>query len=110
VLALLRSCGTPLDDDEIAAATGLNRHYVNPLCWGLLAAGLISRTKGHAGKLVRAALNPGEVAGPPPAVSRRGRPQRGLVNRANVEELFADNVAAFEASEASFLTSSGNLP
>jgi DNA-binding IscR family transcriptional regulator len=48
VMAVLEGAGTALDDDEIAARTGINRHYVNAVCRRLAAAGVVWRATGPA--------------------------------------------------------------
>ena len=42
----MRLNAKPLDDDQIAAAAGMNRVYVNQLCRQLAAEGLIVRQHG----------------------------------------------------------------
>lgn len=50
--ALRAALPESLDDDELAALTGTNRHYVNAICRRLEADGILSRTRGAAGKLI----------------------------------------------------------
>ncbi len=104
VLSILRRSAEPLDDDQVAAATGINRVYVNQLCRHLAAEGLIVRQCGRGGKLV--SVLPGarfaSDTGAPLAV---GRPRRQAVQRRaeRVEKLvasFAACVAEFEAIAA----------
>ncbi len=47
-----------LGDDQVAAATGMNRAYVNQLCPRLAAKGIIVRQRGSGGKLRITALDP----------------------------------------------------
>ena len=39
----------PMDDNQVAAATGMNRAYVNQLCRHLAAEGLVVRQRGNCG-------------------------------------------------------------
>ena len=39
----------PMDEDQVAAATGMNRAYVNQLCRHLAAEGLVVRQRGNCG-------------------------------------------------------------
>src|SRR5450755_4869615 len=48
----------PMDDNQVAAATGMNRAYVNQLCRHLAAEGIVVRQRGSGGKLRITALDP----------------------------------------------------
>jgi hypothetical protein len=48
----------PMDDNQAAAATGMNRAYVNQSCRHLAAEGIIVRQRGSGGKLRTTALDP----------------------------------------------------
>lgn len=52
VLGALRDAGRPLDDEELAAATGINRHYVNAICRRLASDGMLLRRCGDTGKML----------------------------------------------------------
>lgn len=106
VVAALRRAHLWLDDDELAAVTGINRHYVNRLCRDLAATGVTVREKGQTGKFVnKLATTSGESAAvealtsPPRRTGSRGRKRRDE----RVSELiagFPNFVTAFEASRA----------
>jgi hypothetical protein len=55
VLRILRRSHIPLDDDQIAQAAQMNRHYVNAIRRQLAADRVIIRSQGDAGKLVNMA-------------------------------------------------------
>jgi hypothetical protein len=105
VLALLAEVDCDLDDDDIGVRLRINRHYVNTICRGLAAEGLIAREAGPNGKLNNRLIGHGPAtAGPQsrfqPAQRRTRRADRA---RGNVDALivsFADYVDRFESSNA----------
>ena len=50
-----------MDDNQVAAATGMNRAYLNQLCRHLAAEGIIVRQRGSGGKLRITVLDPDEA-------------------------------------------------
>lgn len=112
ILEVLRRSAVPLDDDEIAAAANVNRHYVNTLCRRLAAAGKTTRSVGLSGKYVNSfaavgVADAGSVTRPRtsaidiPVTSPRPVRRRDSLIRHNVEALvrnFAEHVARFEAA------------
>ena len=52
VVDALMGAPRPLDDDQVAERTGIDRHYVNALCRRLAARGVVERFIGSEGKLV----------------------------------------------------------
>lgn len=109
---LIRRSPVPLDDDQLARATQMNRVYVNAVCRQLAEDNLIIRGRGATGKIVNAANSRPEphhatqASGSPSRVPNaprepRQRPAARLADR--VDRLtagFPDYVAAFEASQA----------
>jgi len=110
VLRLLRLVGLPLDDDDIADRLGMNRHYVNQVCYRLAADAVIRREAGPGGKLLNSVAERGDTQEShkvaiqsltPPARRRRVRRQDRA--RRNVGELlsgFDRCLAQFEQSNA----------
>lgn len=96
-----------MDDDDIADRLSMNRHYVNQICRGLAAQGIIVRSEGRSGKYVNQ-MAQHSIAGNAPTVSAprvTARPTSKRSDRArrNVEALidqFSESVDAFEASAA----------
>lgn len=112
VLQLIRQSPVPLDDDQIANATQMNRAHVNIITRQLAQDNLIIRDRGGAGKIVNIAVNRGGSArnenvpdippsAPRPTKGPRQRPAERLADRmGQLTAGFADYVAAFEASHA----------
>jgi hypothetical protein len=113
ITLLLREVGGALDDDEIAARLGMNRHYVNQVCRQLAREGLTTRSEGSHGKVVnRWMVQRPRSDLPPPAPSPSGdrvggpaprRLKRSERARSNVEGLvsgFPRFVGRFERSNA----------
>jgi hypothetical protein len=108
VLSALRAAlPEPLDDDELAAATGINRHYVNAICRRLETDGTLSRARGATGKLInqlKGTSTPRPVPEQAPVVvstSGRGRSRQRRDDR--VTQLiagFSGYVELFERAEA----------
>lgn len=108
MLEVLARAAQPLDDDQIARISGINRYYVNALCNKLAAEGLIKRTHGPTGKYENALVEDGGPSGPAPDVRlrieprrRRSTSRRSLTR--NLDELvagFDDYVRAFEQEQA----------
>ncbi len=111
VLTALRHSRLPLNDDEIARAISMNRHYVNAICRQLAAERLITRERGIDKKLVNMIAGPGhaELSATlhntervSPVMSRPWR-RPSERSRGNIEQLvagFADYVAFFEERQA----------
>jgi hypothetical protein len=78
VLDVLRRSDEPLNDDEIAAIVGANRHYVNTLCRDLAVTGVIVRSRGPAGKLANSMPSAGgsSAGSPKPDAVLPDRPRR----------------------------------
>jgi DNA-binding GntR family transcriptional regulator len=110
VLAVLRFSRVPLDDDEIATLTKVNRHYVNAICRRLAADQLITRNRGASGKLVNMIIEPSATAGTPTRTTVEAQSSRRSTHRrapdglpGNIDQLvngFAGFVAAFERRQA----------
>jgi hypothetical protein len=104
VLSVLQARRTPLDDDQIAQAVDMNRHYVNAICRQLAVEQLISRVPGAEGKLVNIIVDPGRPAA---ALMNRGHgiERRGLRSPDRGDNLkmliadFARYVSLFEAGQ-----------
>lgn len=106
VLSALRGSRSPLDDDQLAQAIPMNRHYVNAICRALATEQIITRYRGPDGKLVNAFASsdqPNRVGTRPPVSSSSGtsgsRQERSRATDANVESLianFPECVAEFE--------------
>jgi hypothetical protein len=107
IAELLREVGLALDDDDIGARLGINRHYVNQVCRRLARDGLISRTQGSSGKFVNRWLRSEHGAAEPvtahPTVLSKPALHRAERARSNVDALIADFsrfVLRFEESNA----------
>jgi hypothetical protein len=107
VLGTLRDAGRPLDDDELAAATGINRHYVNAICRRLASDGILLRRRGDTGKMLNSPLEGAQPGSTPMAAVKRRASNvltRGTERRdERVEALidrFSECVDIFERSEA----------
>lgn len=105
VVALLADVGLALDDDDIAARLGIDRHNVNAICRTLAEAGVIARELGPVGKICnRLVSSPpaGDGSLTPPRTARR-RMRRDQRARRNVDSLiatFSECVDGFEQSNA----------
>ncbi|WP_212829922.1 Rrf2 family transcriptional regulator [Catellatospora sp. TT07R-123] len=110
-MALLRRDRQPLDDDQIARAIPMNRHYVNQICRQLATEGVVTRDRGADGRLVNwfVGREPGVAAEVRPALAAPETPPPRLRVRSyglmdgNVEQLiadFADCVTLFERQRA----------
>ena len=110
VLTVISRSPMPLDDDQIAQAAQMNRHYVNAICRQLAAEQFITRELGANGKLVNLVVEPDQptalpTAEPPRAVATRPSPHRRSSDRMNdnIEKLvdgFPSYVTAFEDRQA----------
>jgi hypothetical protein len=108
VLDVLRRSDEPLNDDEIAAIVGANRHYVNTLCRDLAVTGVIVRSRGPAGKLANSMPSAGgsSAGSPKPDAVLPDRPRRRRAASApngNLQDLmagFPSYVATFEERRA----------
>src|ERR1700722_1824310 len=70
IVAAIRVSSQPLDDDQLAARTGISpRQTVNQACRALERAGMVRRRPGPDGKIVNEWL--GERAGNPQAPQAR---------------------------------------
>ena len=81
IAATIRISSRPLDDDQVAARTGISpRQTVNQICRSLERAGMVRRRPGPDGKVVNEWLGdrdqgPGSIPGPASAaVSGKGAP------------------------------------
>lgn len=106
ILGALRKGGRPLDDDELAAATGINRHYVNAICRSLASDGTLIRRRGEAGKMLNSLTGSASQGSTPtevmPGASKprtRGTHRRDERVRALIDR-FPEYVDIFERSEA----------
>lgn len=105
---MLRRARLPLDDDQIARAVPMNRHYANTICRQLAAERLITRLRGGDGKLVNATAWLEEPT--PPAIGHQTAPdspprrrRRPSGRSSNIQDLVSDFsgcVAFFEERQA----------
>jgi hypothetical protein len=109
VLAAIQRSRLSLDDDQIASAVAMNRHYVNQICRQLAREGLISRSLGPNTKLVNMIDTQGDQlpgttgTAQPVAVSPHRRGSRGGRMESNIERLvegFESFVSVFEERPA----------
>jgi hypothetical protein len=111
IMALLHRDRQPLDDDQIARAVPMNRHYVKQICRQLAIEGVITRDRGTHGRLVNRLVSressvAAEVglalAAPETPLPRLRVRSYGLMDN-NVEKLiadFAECVTLFERQQA----------
>jgi hypothetical protein len=103
ILELLRVGHPAFDDDEIAVRLEMNRHFVNQVCRGLAADGLIARSVGPQGKLVNRLLSVPEERANAASASQRSSTSGGQTSRShpNVTALISDFEACVAQSESS---------
>jgi hypothetical protein len=99
IVAALRRGETEFGDDELAVATGINRHYVNAVCRRLATDGVIVRERGPSGNLVNRLVGPARSsAAVEKLTASSGRSRSRSRNRDLRDERIAELIADSQVS------------